>query len=292
MLSVPDPIDAQDEGLLEAFVRSGRGVYLTGERPCCQDLDNSDQAIVQNLTHESGVAVGDGEDLDAGSLFQNQVNANAVGGITEVPNQVTTWVPGQPGVITGLDAANIVTEGYQNNVLVATGGAWSASDITGHRGALVLLMDINWLESGEGDLADAAPFVTDIAHFLSSSVTGQSLPAGTRLCALGDSYSSGQGNPPFFDNGDPQSCNRSESGAYPDIIAERISACLPAAARSTSRLATAPPLATSGPEVPMRLTRISGPMRRPASPPARRVLEPTPVSSHSRSAATTSAFRT
>ncbi len=81
-------------------------------------------------------------------------------------------------------------------------------------------MDINWLETDDGNLIAAAPFAANIAHFLGGSVTGAPLLTGARYVALGDSYSAGEGNLPFSDGGGPDKCDRSQSGSYAQIIAQ------------------------------------------------------------------------
>ena len=53
-----DPIDVASEPALESFVESGGGLYLTGERPCCESLNSADSEIVNTLVKSGGVTVG------------------------------------------------------------------------------------------------------------------------------------------------------------------------------------------------------------------------------------------
>jgi protocatechuate 3,4-dioxygenase beta subunit len=215
-----DPLNNDEQAELEAYVRSGRGLYLTGERLCCQALNDSDQAIVSALTGQSQISIGDGQDLDNQSLYENSVNASAIGGITTTPNVVSEWYPDAPGVISGAAPQNVLTEGYQNGTLVATSATWPGSELTSHRGNLVLMMDINWLE---GDLDAGTPFVENIGQFLTAGVNpGNIGTSGAEYVALGDSYSSGEGNPLFYDGGAPNGCDRSEQGSYADMIAQHL----------------------------------------------------------------------
>lgn len=210
-----DAISPTSQASLEGFVRSGRGLYLTGERPCCEPLNHSDEEILDRLLDRPPFRVGDGEDIPKPSYSYNLVNPSAIGGITEIPNRLTSWQPSAPGAITGLSEQNTVTFGYQPVFPVATGGAWSSSEITGGRGALVLMMDIDWLEAAYGNLPQAEQFVTNIQRFL----TGR--PGNTsRYVALGDSFSSGDGNSPYEPESITSGCNRSISDAYPDVIAK------------------------------------------------------------------------
>lgn len=52
-----DPISSADETTLENFVSSGHGLYLTGERPCCEALNGSDASILNDLLTNGNVQV-------------------------------------------------------------------------------------------------------------------------------------------------------------------------------------------------------------------------------------------
>jgi hypothetical protein len=208
-------ISSSAQASLEGFVRSGKGLYLTGERPCCEPLNHSDETILGKLLDRPPIRVGDDEDVERPSFTQNLVNPSAVGGIAQIPNRLSTWQPSAPGAIIGVPEQNTFTFGYQPVFPVATGAAWSSSEIVGGHGALVLMMDIDWLEAAYGNLPQAEQFVVNIQRFL----TGR--PANvSRYVALGDSFSSGDGNPPYEPESVTQGCKRSAANAYPDVIAK------------------------------------------------------------------------
>lgn len=200
---------------LEGFVRAGGGLYLTGERPCCESLNQSDEAILDEVLNVPPFRVGDGSDVNSSSELENLVNPNAVNGVTQVPYRLATWHPSAPGVIPDLPEWNTVTYGYQGVFTAATGAAWDGSEIYRGHGNVVLMMDINWLESSWDSLPEAEKFVSDIERFL----TGRPAPTG-RYVALGDSYSSGDGNTPYEPENPERGCHRSSADAYPDFLAK------------------------------------------------------------------------
>lgn len=210
-----NPISSAAQASLEGFVRAGGGLYLTGERPCCESLNESDEAILDEVLDLAPFRVGDGEDVNSSSDFENVVNPNAVNGITQVPYRLATWHPSAPGVIPDLPEWNTVTDGYQGVFRAATGAAWDGSEIYRGHGNVVLMMDINWLESSWDSLPEAEKFVSNIERFL----TGRPAPTG-RYVALGDSFSSGDGNTPYEPENPERGCHRSSSDAYPDFVAK------------------------------------------------------------------------
>ncbi len=209
-------LSSTEQATLEGFVTAGGGLYLTGERPCCETENQADQAIAQQLVRNPLIRVGDGSDVENVSIAHNRFNPYAVDGVTQVPDRLTTWQPSAPGVMLGLNYDNAVTFGEQGGFQRPTGAAWGSSELRGGRGGLVLMMDINWLESGYGNLPEAERFVLDIERFL----TGGPPPSTGRYVALGDSYSSGVGNPPYIPENPDHGCLRSEKSAYPDILAK------------------------------------------------------------------------
>jgi hypothetical protein len=211
-------ISGGDQATLTGFVRAGGGLYLTGERPCCEALNESDEVILRHLVANPLIRIGDGRDVENSSIFHDKFNPDAIGGLTQVPNSLSSWQVSAPGVITGMGYRNEVTFAEQLPLVVPTGAAWSSSELPGGRGNIVVMMDINWLESGYGDLPEAERFAANIERFLAGAPTQTG-----RYVALGDSFSSGVGNPPYEPENNPgKPCRRSEKYAYPDILAKEL----------------------------------------------------------------------
>ena len=213
-----NPIPTAAQASLEGFVRSGGGLYLTGERPCCETLNQSDETILDEVLDVAPYRIGDGDDVSDSTQLENFVNPNAVNGVTQLPYRLARWHPAAPGVISDLPEWNTVTYGYQGIFTAPTGAAWAGSEIYRGHGNVVLMMDINWLESSWDNLGEAEQFVSDIQRFLA----GRPAPAG-RYVALGDSFSSGDGNTPYEPENPERGCHRSESDAYPDHLAKDLS---------------------------------------------------------------------
>ena len=209
-----NPLPNPAEASLEAYVRAGGGLYLTGEGPCCEALNRSDEQFLQRLLTRPPFQVGDGKDVEKPSVSRSLINPSALDGITQLPNRVRFWQPYSAGVIAGAGFFNQLTYGYQGAIFPATtGAAWTGSEVVGGTGRVALMMDINWLASRYGNLGEAAALVANIQRFLAGASAGPGV-----YVALGDSYSSGQGNPPFDPAGG--GCARSVSDAYPDKIAK------------------------------------------------------------------------
>ena len=151
---------------LAAFMDSGGGVHLTGERPCCETLNDSVEAFVNTVVAAGGVQVGGLGDI--GGPYA--INPAAVGGLASNPNAVSTWGPSAPGGMGGLGGLpdpNILVSGAGD---VPVGGAWMEGDMTSGQGRLTVLMDVNWFSNSS---ADNIPFTENIQVFLNG---GEVLP--------------------------------------------------------------------------------------------------------------------
>jgi hypothetical protein len=209
-----NPIPSSSLAPLQAYVQSGGGLYLTGEGPCCESLNRSDEQLVRRLVMPAPYKIGDGQVVTNPSLSRNLVNPNSIDGIMQLPTPVRSWQPFGPGAMFGVQF-NELTYGYQaGGILPAvTGAAWTGSEVVGGKGHVVLMMDVNWLESRYGNLPEAKKTVANMQRFLAGTAQGSGV-----YVALGDSFSSGHGNPPFDPAGGD--CDRSLSDAYPDMIAK------------------------------------------------------------------------
>lgn len=141
---------------LHAFVEDGGSLYLTGERPCCEELNQSVERLVNGLITTTDVGVGGLGDIGGPYTF----NPGAAGDIVRFPNLLTDFIPSAPGGLSGL--SNL----FGRNVFAASattpvGGVWTEEDLVGGRGRLVLLMDVNWL-----GLSTWRPLFENIQNFL------------------------------------------------------------------------------------------------------------------------------
>jgi hypothetical protein len=144
---------------LSAYMAGGGGVHLTGERPCCEVLNDSVEAYVNSVVAAGGVQVGDLGDI--GGPYD--INPAAAGDLASNPNVVSTWAPSAPGGMGGLGGLpdpNILVSGAGD---VPVGGAWMEGDMTSGQGRMTLLMDVNWFSNVSGD---NIPFVENIQVFL------------------------------------------------------------------------------------------------------------------------------
>jgi GDSL-like Lipase/Acylhydrolase family/Carboxypeptidase regulatory-like domain len=218
-----EPLTGSQQLALEGFVKNGGGLYLTGERsPCCEALDKSDEAVIASLVRTPHVTAGDGSDVDDPTADES-VNPDVLDSVSRMPKAVSSWLPSAPGVLLDVAQANTLTTTFQNGVPVATGAVWDSAEIGGGAGRLAVLMDINWLEPSWGEPVEAAAMVLDLEHFLQAGTVGEQ-PRGAPYVALGDSFSSGEGNPPFEAKSNTASnkCHRSLGHAYPLTLASSL----------------------------------------------------------------------
>lgn len=146
--------EGEPERLAE-FVRNGGGLYLTGERPCCEPLNTSVEQTLHLAGVDPAVSVGGLGDIDGPFTF----NSAALGDVSRFPNLLLEFVPDSPGGLTGLgglDGPNVLASTDE----VAVGAVWDQPGI-GSAGRIVLLMDIDYL----GDLSRTR-IVQNIQNFL------------------------------------------------------------------------------------------------------------------------------
>jgi hypothetical protein len=161
------PLPDDDLERLVAYVKSGRGLYLTGERPCCEGVNVADTTLVKQLVTGAGdVQIGGQGDpfLQLGAV---PLKAGAPGGITRKPYAVDSWTVDAPGGMAGVPARNViaaVANGEGPDVPIAA--AWGPDEVAGG-GRLTVLMDINWNQPGEMDPVTANQLTQNMALYLS-----------------------------------------------------------------------------------------------------------------------------
>jgi hypothetical protein len=164
-----NPLTSAQQSKLEAFVDSGRGLYLTGEADvCCTPLDNADGTVINDLVTGGGIEVGGLGGADSPS-DPNPVTGNAIDSVAVNPNVLTTWTPSSPGGIGGVAPANEFTSTDFGGQPKPTGAVWDGASLLGGAGRLAILMDINWLESEFWDQPTAIAVALNIERFLMSA---------------------------------------------------------------------------------------------------------------------------
>lgn len=130
------PLTGVQQTAVANFVRDGGGLYLTGERACCENINASNQAVLNALTPDVTQIGNEGE---GGDLF-TAVSADTWS-ITTTPNAVPTWLAGQAGLADMIPAVNQV----YNHANGKTGAAaWAGEELTKGAGCVYLAMDLSW----------------------------------------------------------------------------------------------------------------------------------------------------
>lgn len=155
------PIIPADADRLVRFAAAGGGLYLTGERPCCELLNASVEEILNAIVVRDGrIAVG-GQGDACGCRVAMPVNPGAAGNVAVQPFSLTTWTAIAPGVISNVGADNVFAS-YGDQV---TAAVWDRTEVIGG-GRVAVFMDINWLQSYEWDEATAKEITQNLALFL------------------------------------------------------------------------------------------------------------------------------
>jgi hypothetical protein len=149
-------LSSDEQTRLEDYVRLGGSLYLTGERPCCEVLNASVQAVLHELLKDQDVTIGGMGDIDGPFTF----NPGVADGVANEPNLLVDFVPHSPGGMAGIggvSARNV----FASNGVTPVGAIWDNADMRSGTGRIALLMDIDWL-------ADDArtPIVENIQNFL------------------------------------------------------------------------------------------------------------------------------
>jgi hypothetical protein len=179
------PIDAASADRLVAFAQSGKGLYLTGERPCCEELNASVAGIIDRLVLTVGGTVVGGLGDPFFATGPLPVNPSVTGQVASRPFTLSTWQPSAPGGMGNVGAENVFA--YVDNDAgsrTPVAAIWGSDRVFGG-GRLAILMDINWLESGYWDAESAYKVAQNLGLFLS----GLPNPPGPPVTAPGQSIS-------------------------------------------------------------------------------------------------------
>jgi hypothetical protein len=164
------PMTTAEQNQLINFEETGRGVYLTGERPCCEDLNAADQTIVNSVVSGGGITVGNQGDV-CGCNSPLPVNPTVVGNLATQPHTVTSWQPNAPGGMAGVPASSVFSY-YQPDEFTTqvAAAAWDRPSTVG-QGRLAVFMDVNWPEA-----ASRAANWSDVAENVALFLSGRSSP--------------------------------------------------------------------------------------------------------------------
>ena len=141
-----EPLTLDEQARLAAFVRGGRGLHLTGERPGGDSMNDSLGVLINELVAGGGIQVGGlGDVLPPGSFFSPYpVNPDALGGIVSTPNAVADIRMLVPGGLAGMAANdNVLVHGVDD---MPVGAVWAGNDLACGTGALSIVMDNGWVD--------------------------------------------------------------------------------------------------------------------------------------------------
>lgn len=155
-------LSTANELALQDFVNSGRGLHLSGERPCCEAANQSVESVVSALT---GKAISFGGIGDTFGPYT--VQATVLGGLASAPHALATLPLNGAGGITGLAVTDphVLARDPVNRVVAV---AFDSNDILSGAGRISVVMDTDWeiLDVGCSPTGLTADVVENIATFL------------------------------------------------------------------------------------------------------------------------------
>ena len=159
------------ENRLVDFVNRGGGLYLTGERPCCEALNDSVQRIVNRAVTAGHITIGKQGDVEGPFTFNPDATENA----TRFPNTLVDFVPDSPGGIVGIGGIKHPNV-FASSASIAVGGVWSGNDLVNNQGRLAVLMDIDYLQDSA-----RKPIIQNIHSFLEQGADCAAINSGPTI---------------------------------------------------------------------------------------------------------------
>lgn len=158
------PFTPAEQTRLQAFLSTGGGLHLTGERPCCEALNASITSLLRSVVEGGGqITVGGQGDFVDGPFTFSVTDRGGIGQRL-LAGGVTEWQPSAPGGIDGVTGSNILVTTESGAVV---GAVWDESDLVDDAGRITLLMDVNWFSNTEA----AAPVIQSINAFIDDTPT-------------------------------------------------------------------------------------------------------------------------
>jgi hypothetical protein len=163
------PSSSADSARVIDFVKSGRGFYGQVERPCCDSHDFWLQGIFRTLTGDNDIVFGFNGDSPSNAPSQFLTpDLSILVDPSDIRN--TTFDSQAPGWMGGIDPARIFAKQEQTDWVI--GAAWATTDLVDNAGRLVVVSDIDWLDS----LTDSE--TQALINFRKFLLAGQPLPQG------------------------------------------------------------------------------------------------------------------
>lgn len=158
---------------LQDFLDSGKGIYFTGERPCCDAANTTIQTFLNTNVIGGGITVGSLGDYGSTATF----NSSATGNISSYPNNLTSWSPNASGGIAGVTGDNIFASTSTGTI----GAVFDSSDLVNQTGRIAVLMDANWFSSSTID----DPIIENIELFLEGAAPVSQVPIPAAIWLFG-----------------------------------------------------------------------------------------------------------
>lgn len=147
---------------LIAYAKSGGGLYLTGENPCCESKNQSVNNIATAVLRQPFPLIGQTVE-EGGDLFE-ATPADPFG-LTSTPNEITEWKTQAAGLMSNVPPDRAVFSKPGTGSIGAA--AYPSEDFAHGSGCIYIAMDLTyWLATAPEQ--DLEPLVENIQQFLST----------------------------------------------------------------------------------------------------------------------------
>jgi hypothetical protein len=166
IIQVPQ-INVAYQGRIGAFAKAGGGLYMTGERACCEALNTSIRDIVGALLRPPYPTV-NATTTEGGDLFV-PVSPGPFG-LTSTPNVIAKWETQAAGLIAGVPATRQV---FKQSTGTGIGAAvYPPEDFIKGSGCIYIAMDLTFWQSTVAPTQDLSKYVENIQGFLENCGDG------------------------------------------------------------------------------------------------------------------------
>jgi len=149
------------QNALIPYVNAGGGVYLTGERSCCEPLNSSVQNVLANLLRPPVPTVG-ATLIEGGDLFTP--GGTDPFSITSKPNVLTEWKTKAAGLLSkNVNPDRVV---FQNSAGKIGAAAYPPEDLQHGSGCVYVAMDLTFWQPEVAPEQDLTKYVANIQGFL------------------------------------------------------------------------------------------------------------------------------
>jgi hypothetical protein len=159
------PVSPTDASTLVSYVTAGGSVLMSGDYVGCCGLGGGDLDSAVATVFNSLVSTVGGIQFGTSTDNTMPINPGAIDAAATSPNALTSFTGADVGYFdqSNINPQNILARDSAGHGII---GLWDQVDMQAS-GRLAIVMDINWPETGYGDMTTMGPVTQNLAYFLS-----------------------------------------------------------------------------------------------------------------------------